>query len=73
MKIWEKLFGKIIHCKCGKSKNEQQKIKKVAEEHVRVYVRLFFSIWANNFMEKMFYWFRIFDDPENKSYYLNKY
>lgn len=69
----DKNLRKSIHSKCGKSKNEQQKIEKVAEEHVRVYVRLFLSIWANDFMEKMFHWFCIFDDPENKSYHLNKY
>lgn len=67
-----KFFGKIIHSKRRKSKNEEQKVKKVAEEHVRVYVRLFFSIWADDFTEKMFYWFYIFDGPENKKIVLFK-
>lgn len=44
----------------------EQKVEKVAEEHVRVDVGFFLAIGTANRFEKYAYWLQIFLDPGNQ-------
>ena len=57
---------KSTYSKCGKSKNEQQEIKEIAEEHVGVHVRLFFAVRTEDFFEEVLHRFLVFFNTGNK-------